>query len=117
MKADRIESGDVFDIFDAASRLIKGIRRGHGPAFLECLTYRWKEHVGPADDFHLGYRTLEEMKCWKRKDALERLARLIPDKRRRTIEKKAEEEIAEAFSFSEKSPFPGLKELYTEVFK
>lgn len=117
MKTERIGSGDVFEIFDAANRLIKNIRRGCGPAFLECLTYRWKEHVGPADDFHLGYRTLEEMKRWKKKDALERLARLIPDKRRRAIEKKADKEIAEAFSFSENNPFPEIKELYTDVFK
>lgn len=117
MKADRVESGDVFDIFDAASRLIKDIRRGRGPAFLECLTYRWKEHVGPADDFDLGYRTSEEMKPWKQKDALECLRRLIPEKRRRMLEKTAEKEIVKAFSFSENNPFPEPKELYTDVFK
>ena len=37
---------------------------GEGPWFFEVMTYRWREHVGPGDDYHLGYRTEDEARPW-----------------------------------------------------
>ena len=48
---------DLASAADASSREF-------GPAPVRVLrgrlTYRWREHVGPGDDYHLGYRTESE---------------------------------------------------------
>ncbi|WP_156995023.1 thiamine pyrophosphate-dependent dehydrogenase E1 component subunit alpha [Elstera litoralis] len=79
MPARRIVSGDVFEIRAAAAALIDGIRAGSGPAFLECHTYRWREHVGPAEDYAAGYRARADLEAWQDKDQVARLAALLPD--------------------------------------
>src|SRR5262249_12706495 len=54
--AHTVDSGDVLALRALAAELVARIRRGEGPAFVECRTYRWREHVGPNEDFDAGYR-------------------------------------------------------------
>jgi TPP-dependent pyruvate/acetoin dehydrogenase alpha subunit len=116
--AERIEDGDVLRIHERTRAMVDALREGKpGPFFLECLTYRWKEHVGPSDDFHLGYRTKEEAEPWKKNDQVPRLAAMVEPATRQRIEAEVEAEIKEAFEFAENSPFPNVSELYTDVFK
>lgn len=118
MFAERIEGNDLFTIYQKVSKAVKAIRKGkNGPFFFECMTYRWKEHVGPNEDYHLGYRTREEADFWLTNDPLLKLALLIKPKKRQKIEKEVEKEIVEAFEYAEKSPFPKSSELFTDVFK
>ncbi len=115
--SERIEDGDVFKIYDFAKKYIAKIRKKEcGPIFLECLTCRWKEHVGPNDDFHLGYRSKEEVDIWKKKDELIRLRSLLSSKKAERIEKEVEGEVEKAFAYAEKSEFPGEEELLTDLF-
>jgi TPP-dependent pyruvate/acetoin dehydrogenase alpha subunit len=86
-----------------------------GPFFFECLTYRWKEHVGPNDDFHLGYRSYEEARPWVEGDQVRRLAALIAPQSRERIETQVEEEIRAAIVCAEDEPFPEAHELLTDV--
>ena len=116
--AERIEDGDVLRIHERTQAMVEALRGGKpGPFFLECLTYRWKEHVGPSDDFHLGYRTKEEAEPWKKNDQVPRLAAMVEPATRQRIEAEVEAEIKEAFEFAENSPFPAVSELHTDVFK
>ena len=116
--AQRIDGNNIFKIYKQVSKAVKTLRtRGTGPFFFECMTYRWKEHVGPGDDFNLGYRTEEERAPWVKNDQLTRVASLIDPKKRQKIENQVEEEIKEAFEFAESSPFPKDFELYNDVFK
>ena len=116
--AQRIDGNNIFKIYKQVSKAVKTLRtRGTGPFFFECMTYRWKEHVGPGDDFNLGYRTEEERAPWVKNDQLKRVASLIDPKKRQKIENQVEEEIKEAFEFAESSPFPKDFELYNDVFK
>jgi TPP-dependent pyruvate/acetoin dehydrogenase alpha subunit len=118
MPAERIEDGDVLRIHERTSAMVNALREGRpGPFFLECLTYRWKEHVGPNDDFHLGYRSPEEAEPWIKNDQVTRLGGMLNPEEKRRIEQEVEKEIAEAFAFAEESPFPKSSELYTDVFK
>ncbi|MDD4899953.1 MAG: thiamine pyrophosphate-dependent dehydrogenase E1 component subunit alpha [Candidatus Omnitrophica bacterium] len=116
MPAMRIKDGDIFKIYKAASRYMEKIRKGSGPAFIECITCRWKEHVGPGDDFHLGYRKKEEVACWKHNDPLDKMRVLLDDKARGLIESKIEKEIEAAFLFAQKDSFPGKNELLKDLF-
>jgi TPP-dependent pyruvate/acetoin dehydrogenase alpha subunit len=117
LPAEAIDGNDVLFLCGRARDLVARVRAGEGPWFLEVLTYRWKEHVGPNEDYHLGYRTREEAEPWITNDPLRQLgATLHPDIRAR-LEAEAEEEIAAAFAFAEASPFPEPEELFEDVFK
>lgn len=117
MLSERIEDGDIFKIYELAKKYIEKMRKGRGPAFLECFTCRWKEHVGPKDDFHLGYRSEEEVLSWKKKDHLKKLRSFLHSHTQEKIEFEVEEEIKEAFKFAEESPFPQEGHLFEDVFK
>lgn len=116
MAAERIEGNDVLAIREAANTAITRIRSGGGPALIECMTYRWKEHVGPGEDFGV-YRKREEAEPWIKSDQIPRLGAKLTPARRAEIEKAVEDEIREAFDFAESSPFPDEHELYTDVYK
>ncbi len=64
--ASRIDGNDVFEVYRAAKAAVAALRSGDGPIFLECMTYRWREHVGPHFDHELNrqYRTREELEAW-----------------------------------------------------
>jgi TPP-dependent pyruvate/acetoin dehydrogenase alpha subunit len=117
MEAKRIEQNDVLAIYEAVGTVAQAIRQGRsGPWFFECLTYRWKEHVGPGDDFALGYRTRAEAESWMAGDQVTRIGKQLEPSVRAQIEHDVEDELREAFAFAEASPFPGLAELYTDVY-
>lgn len=116
--SERIEGNDIFKIYEKVSQAVKVLHNGGtGPFFFECMTYRWKEHVGPGDDFHLGYRTKEEKEPWIKNDQVQKIAKLLDPNKRRQIENQVEQEIKQAFEFAESSPYPKDSELFTEVFE
>jgi TPP-dependent pyruvate/acetoin dehydrogenase alpha subunit len=118
IKAERINDNDVLSLRERISSNIESLRNGEtGPLFFECMTYRWREHVGPNEDFSLGYRTREEAESWIQNDQVESIGKMLKTEQQTKIEKEVEEEIQEAFAFAEKSPFPEASELYTDVFK
>lgn len=115
--AERIED-DVLKVNERSSAAVSALRSGEpGPFLFECLTYRWKEHVGPNEDFHLGYRAWEEAEPWMRNDQVKRMGAMLEPQQRERIERDVEAEIQAAFAFAEASPFPGGAELFTDVFK
>ena len=115
--ATRIEGNDVVAIHEYARQAVEKIRAGAGPQFVECMTYRWKEHVGPGEDWHLGYRTKEELEPWVKSDQVGRIGALLDPAARQRIDSEVEAAIAEAIAFAEASPFPDHDELYTDVMK
>ncbi len=115
--AETIEDGDVFRIQQAASAAAAALRQGGGPHFLECMTSRWVEHVGPGEDFGLGFRSRDEVEPWIHGDQMARLGGMLPEKKRDAIDHEVESEIADAFAFAEQSPFPGPDELYKHVYR
>jgi TPP-dependent pyruvate/acetoin dehydrogenase alpha subunit len=117
LPAEVREGNDLPTLVDRARELVASIRTGNGPAFLEVMTYRWREHVGPGEDYHLGYRTPDEVQPWKEADALPRMAARIEPGLRARLEEEAEEEIAEAFAFAEASPFPAPADLMTHTYE
>jgi TPP-dependent pyruvate/acetoin dehydrogenase alpha subunit len=115
--ARRLDDNDILQVLERSQEAVRRLRSGRGPAFLEVMTYRWREHVGPNEDYELGYRTEDEALPWKRDDQLRRLARKVDPEERERIERDAEEEIAAAFAFARSSPYPEPEALYADVFK
>jgi len=116
MPAEQIGDNDVFRIHERVGAAVNALRSGEmGPFFFECPTYRLKEHVGPGDDFHLGYRTALEADPWIKNDPVKRLVEMVEHPRRRQIEEEVEVEVRGAFAFAEESPFPEAEELLTDI--
>ena len=116
LPTQRLSDDDVFAILSATSQAVRAIRFGSGPRLLEIATYRWKEHVGPGEDFHVGSRSFEDAHMWMENDQVAITGALIADERRQQIEDPVEAEIAEAFLFAEASPFPADDELMRNTY-
>jgi len=116
MPAARVTSGDVFEIYDRTMALLDHVRDGEGPAFLECHTYRWREHVGPGEDYDAGYRQRDELTAWQAKDPVALLASALPLDTRQKIETEIERLIEDAVNFAESSREPIAEELLAHVY-
>ena len=117
MPAERIEDSDIFKIYDTAGKYAEHIRNGNGPAFIECVTCRWREHVGPNEDYHLGYRSRADVACWVENDQMKKLRVMFNSGGPDAVESEIEEEIRGAFHFADMSPLPDRDDLYTDLFK
>lgn len=117
LPARRIDDGDVLAIRAATIAAVEPMRTGaSGASFIECVTYRWREHVGPNADYDAGYRSRSELEPWQASDQAARLAGMIAPHARRRIEEEVEQAVRAAVSFAERSPFPPSSELSTHVF-
>ena len=117
MPAEVLDGNDVLEIHARIHDAVIRIRNGAGPCFFEVMTYRWNEHVGPGQDYHLGYREHAELEPWLVADPVANLAAQVDPETRARIEREADRKIAEAVAFAEASPFPDATELTTDVFK
>jgi acetoin:2,6-dichlorophenolindophenol oxidoreductase subunit alpha len=64
IKAESIDGQDVQKVYEVMQRLAARARRGEGPAFLECRTYRYYgHHVGDVSRSY--YRSKEEEQQWR----------------------------------------------------
>jgi TPP-dependent pyruvate/acetoin dehydrogenase alpha subunit len=117
MPAERLDGNDIVLVRERAREAVVRVRAGEGPWFLEVLTYRWQEHVGPGRDYHLGYRTEAEAAPWIAGDPVRRLGEALESSARARVEEEVEGEVAAAFAFAEASPFPEPAELLSDVFK
>ena len=111
-----VEDGDVFKIRNESSKLIEEIRSGAGPRFIEIMTYRYTEHVGPKYDPVAPYRDTEIYNYWKSIDQIDRLASILPDDVVARINAQIASEVLDAKEYSENSPFPTEGDLYTHVY-
>mgnify|MGYP000094316420 CR=1 FL=1 len=105
--AKRIPGNDTAAILAEVTGAVEALRDGaDGPYFIECETCRWKEHVGPGDDFQMGYRTRDEVQPWIDRDEVRKYAELVGAPERGVIEAEVEAEIKDAFEFAASAPFP-----------
>jgi len=114
--AHAVDDGDVLALRALAAETVSRLRRGEGPAFIECRTYRWREHVGPNEDFDAGYRPRADLQPWLEGDQVRRVGDMLAPNRREAIDMDIEREIADAIAFAETSPFPAIEALHTNVF-
>jgi TPP-dependent pyruvate/acetoin dehydrogenase alpha subunit len=119
ISATTVDGMDVVAVYGAAKAAADKARRGDGPSYVVCDTYRFLgHHVGDP----LSYRTKEEVLPWKAKDPIPAFAaRLVADglatkKQVAAWDTAAKHAIAEALVFAEASPDPDPTDLTAEVF-
>ena len=116
IESDCVDTGDTADILSATCDAVSAIRAGGGPRFLECMTWRVKEHVGPGEDDDLEYRPVADLEAWAERDAVLAAARHLTPDHKAEIETAVDAEIDHALAFAEASPFPEVEELGAHVF-
>ena len=114
--AEHIEDHVPMELHERAGAAVAAVRQGEGPRFLECMTYRWRDHVGPTEDRVHKYRPDAELDAKIEGDNLKIVGKLLPDALRKSIEATEEKRIADAIAFAEASTFPEDREIYDHVF-
>jgi TPP-dependent pyruvate/acetoin dehydrogenase alpha subunit len=114
--AELIEDHEPMKLHERAGAAVAAVRRGEGPLFLECMTYRWRDHVGPGEDRVHKYRPDTELDAKIENDNLKIVGDLLPGDLRQSIEATVEKRVADAIAFAEASTFPEDQEIYDHVF-
>lgn len=118
----RIDGNDVMEVSDYTEKAISRCRNGEGPTLIECLTYRWKGHIGTVDDVGDGYRPKEEYDYWISKCPIKRFSEflkdmgVLTDELMKNIDQEINGLIEEAFRFAQNSPKPSPDELLDFVY-
>ena len=117
-----INGQDVVEVYTTAQHLVDRARRGKGPAFLVCNTYRYYgHHVG--DIQRAYYRSKEEEQEWRtQRDPIKLLAeRLVKERVAdastfEQIEQQVQAEIAAGVAFALNAPYPDPSEVDQHVY-
>ena len=119
--AESVDGQDVQLVYATMRKLVERARRGEGPAFIECKTYRYYgHHVG---DVNREYRTREEEKEWMTKrDPLQTLAarltaqKLVDEGTFERIRADVKTEIDSGVQFALAAPYPELNQVDQDVY-
>jgi pyruvate dehydrogenase E1 component alpha subunit len=120
--SESIDGQDVVLVHATSQRLVERARRGAGPAFLLCSTYRfYGHHVGDVDRSY--YRSKQEEEEWKTKrDPLRLLAQRLQKEKMADeatlgkIESEIQQQIQAAVQFALNAPYPDLGEVDKHVY-
>ena len=122
IQAEEVDGQDVRAVYTTMLRLVARARRGEGPAFLVCNTYRYLgHHVGDVNREY--YRPKEEETYWRtERDPLKNLAAwmveagLVETTIFAQIEQDIQAEVTAAVEFALNAPFPNPEEVTQDVY-
>jgi pyruvate dehydrogenase E1 component alpha subunit len=117
-----VDGQNVREVYAAAQGVVERARRGEGPAFLLCHTYRYHgHHVGDINRAY--YRSLDEEKDWKtNRDPLQTLSAWLIDQQMadsgvfEQIEQSVAAEVKRAVEYALNAPFPQPDEVGQDVY-
>jgi len=115
----RVDGNDVLAVYDATQKAISRARKGEGPTFLECKTFRMTGHSAHDGAEYVPRELLEE---WKKKDPIDRFEKylreqkLLSQKDIAELHAKVMTEVEDAVDRAEQSPFPDPAELLEGVY-
>jgi len=122
LQAETVDGQDVRAVHARATRLIERARRGDGPAFLLCNTYRYHgHHVGDINRDY--YRSKEEEQRWKtERDPIKMLTdwlikqNLAESSQFEHIHAEVKAEMESAVKFAIAAPYPSPEEVEQDVY-
>jgi acetoin:2,6-dichlorophenolindophenol oxidoreductase subunit alpha len=115
-----IYGNDVELVYQAAGEAISMLRKGDGPYFLECKTYRWHKHFLSAGLEDL--RPKEELEAWKQQCPVAAFEKILFERKTLTpaeaesINQKILAQVEEAHAFALDSPFPQPQDALEDVY-
>jgi acetoin:2,6-dichlorophenolindophenol oxidoreductase subunit alpha len=115
-----VYGNDVEMVYRAAEEAIGRLRKGDGPFFLECKTYRWHKHF--LSDALADLRPKAELDAWKKKcpvlayeKKLVKLNVLTPSKIK-AINARILDAVEAAHAFALTSPFPQPQDALEDIY-
>ena len=119
---ETVNGQDIRAVYDTALRLVEHARRGEGPAFILCDTYRFLgHHVGDIQRSY--YRSREEEERWKtERDPLKLLADWLVEQGMadsgtfEQIEQRVRAEVEAGEQFALNAPYPEPSEVEQNVY-
>jgi pyruvate dehydrogenase E1 component alpha subunit len=118
----QLDGNDVMAIYAAAKKAVQRVNNNEGPIFIECRTYRWKQHVGPDCDYEKGCRPKEELFGWMENCPIEKCKailleqKMIDETELLKIREKIDFDLESDLKYAKESPLPDAKELYNDVY-
>ena len=120
--AVEVDGQDIRQVFLTMRQLVERARRGEGPGFLVCNTYRFMgHHVGDVNREY--YRSKEEENFWRsERDPMKLLAGWMVDQGLAEaeifdqIETGVRSEVTAAVDFALNAPYPALEEVDQHVY-
>ncbi len=122
LAAAEVDGNDAVACYEVVASALERAREGAGPQFLEFHTFRHREHCGPNDDDHLGYRAPGQLKSWLEGDPITRLQMRILRTHPEVAQDldsyrfRVEDEIDSAFSAAMAAPYPDFDECMRDVY-
>src|SRR5271167_1733690 len=122
LEAARVDGQDVRAVRDTSQRLVDRARRGDGPAFLLCNTYRYHgHHVGDINREY--YRSKQEEQTWKtERDPITNFGKWLVEQKLADaaglewIQAELESEMKKAVEFAVTAPYPSVDEVEEDVY-
>jgi len=120
--SESVDGQDVRAVYGTATRLVERARRGEGPAFLLCNTYRYTgHHVGDINREY--YRSKQEEQEWKtRRDPILLFSEWLVSGKiadvaaLKKIEGEVEAEMQAAVEFAIAAPYPEKSEVDQDIY-
>jgi len=107
MPAEIVDGNDAVAVYQAVANMAERARRGDGPGFVECKTYRMQ---GFSTSDMGGYQKVEDLEAWKLRDPLiiarNRLAATIAEEQLISLEEQAKTQVEQAFELALADPLP-----------
>jgi acetoin:2,6-dichlorophenolindophenol oxidoreductase subunit alpha len=122
LHAESVDGQDVRAVYASAKKLVERARKGEGPAFLLCNTYRYTgHHVGDINREY--YRSKQEEQQWKtERDPIKNLANWLIEQKHADagaldrIQAEVRTEMKAAVEFALAAPYPGPEEAEQDVY-
>jgi acetoin:2,6-dichlorophenolindophenol oxidoreductase subunit alpha len=122
LHAESVNGQDARAVYASAKRLVERARKGEGPAFLLCNTYRYTgHHVGDINREY--YRSKKEELQWKtERDPIKNLADWLIEQKHADaaaldrIQAEVRTEMKAAVEFALAAPYPGPEEAEQDVY-
>ena len=122
LDAASVDGQDVRAVNEIAQRFVDRARRGDGPAFLLCNTYRYHgHHVGDINREY--YRSKQEEQEWKtQRDPIANFGKWLIEQKLADaaalaqVQADLEAEMKKAVDFAVAAPYPGVDEVEEDVY-
>src|SRR6266581_7456476 len=122
VQAESVDGQDVRAVYATAHRLVERARKGEGPAFLVCETYRYTgHHVGDINREY--YRSKQEEQEWKTKrDPIKNFSQWLVEQKfsdegkLKQIQEEVRAEMKAAVEFAIAAPYPAVDQVDQDVY-
>jgi pyruvate dehydrogenase E1 component alpha subunit len=121
IKGVQVDGNDLLGVYRVTKDAIENARKGKGPTFIECLTYRLGNHT--TSDDASRYRKDSEVKKWQKKDPILRIKNYLKKKKfwsekyEKSLQLKVNKAIEKSVKEYEKEPIQIVDDIFKYMYE